>query len=155
MVRSEIDALLAEADPDRHKQRAIAEIVSGLVRGIKHWNGKARQAFWSWLTPCVLSSRLSSPLRADGCGSASHNERQAPAQDRCHHETRHAQGVDDVLRVQLCVAFASRCSLATGLTLPLFAVYKRDPRRLQPLVDFVIQGAKSLDLSIGFAFESA
>lgn len=58
MVRGEIDALLAEADPDRHKQRAIAEIVSGLVRGIKHWNGKARQAFWLWLTPCVdLSER--------------------------------------------------------------------------------------------------
>lgn len=100
MVRAEVDALLAEADPDRHKQRAIAEIISGLVRGMKHWNGKARQAFWDWLTPCVACS-LRLPPSWTSPDPLVLAPPQPAAQDRHHHEARHAQGVDDVLRVQL------------------------------------------------------
>lgn len=61
MLRVEVDTLLAEADPDRHKQRAIAEAISGLVRGMKHWSGRARKDFWDWLTPYVLQSAATTP----------------------------------------------------------------------------------------------
>jgi hypothetical protein len=59
MTRGRLDAMLADPDYSRHKQRAFAEVLSGLVRGSKHWPGKERKEFWDWLTPYVLLSLLS------------------------------------------------------------------------------------------------
>ncbi len=40
------------SDPEnKDKQRALAEMLGGLLRGSKHWPGKARQKLWDWLTP--------------------------------------------------------------------------------------------------------
>lgn len=49
MARSHLDGFVNDPNSDRHKQRALAEIVSGLIRGAKHWPGKARKEFWDWM----------------------------------------------------------------------------------------------------------
>lgn len=36
---------------DRHKVRALWEILSGLLRGSEEWPGTDRAEFWGWLTP--------------------------------------------------------------------------------------------------------
>jgi proteasome activator subunit 4 len=38
-------------DPDRFKQRAAAEFVGGIMRGLKHWPEAASAPFWAWLQP--------------------------------------------------------------------------------------------------------
>lgn len=38
-------------DIDRFKQRAAAEIVGGIMRGLKHWPHAKANVFWSWLAP--------------------------------------------------------------------------------------------------------
>lgn len=38
-------------DADKFKQAAAAEILTGLLRGSKHWPRKTREELWSWLTP--------------------------------------------------------------------------------------------------------
>jgi proteasome activator subunit 4 len=50
-----VDAYLAEMDTkkvyDRHKTRAMWELISGIIRGADEWSGKNRQRVWDWLTP--------------------------------------------------------------------------------------------------------
>jgi len=51
-----LDAILKAADPlwqdaDRFKQRASAEVVGGIMRGLKHWPQAKQEAFWTWLQP--------------------------------------------------------------------------------------------------------
>ena len=38
---------------DRHKTRAMWELISGLLRGSEEWPGRDRAAFWEWLTPLL------------------------------------------------------------------------------------------------------
>ncbi|THV06075.1 hypothetical protein K435DRAFT_712109 [Dendrothele bispora CBS 962.96] len=50
-----LDALTETIEPiicdqDRFKQRAAGEILTGLLRGSKHWQPKALQRLWSWTT---------------------------------------------------------------------------------------------------------
>lgn len=55
LIRPIVDEMLAEMertnDFDRHKTRAMWEVISGLVRGSDDWSGKDRKAFWDWLAP--------------------------------------------------------------------------------------------------------
>lgn len=39
------------ADNDRHKQRAVAEFIGGLLRGAKHWPMSKQKKVHDWLTP--------------------------------------------------------------------------------------------------------
>ncbi|PLW40659.1 hypothetical protein PCANC_01611 [Puccinia coronata f. sp. avenae] len=61
-----LEELLADPE-DRHKQRAAAEIISGVIRATKHWPLKQQEDVWSWfgnslqkiydsITPAMLSS---------------------------------------------------------------------------------------------------
>ncbi|KAF8971500.1 armadillo-type protein [Flammula alnicola] len=43
-----IDPLLF--DSDKYKQRAAAEILSGVLRGSKHWSSNASDKLWTWTT---------------------------------------------------------------------------------------------------------
>ncbi|KAF8887975.1 hypothetical protein CPB84DRAFT_1684385 [Gymnopilus junonius] len=43
-----IDSLLF--DTDKHKQRAAAEMLSGVLRGSKHWPPSASDRIWNWTT---------------------------------------------------------------------------------------------------------
>jgi len=47
-----LEELLADPE-DRHKQRAAAEIISGVIRGTKHWPLKQQQVVWSWFGNCL------------------------------------------------------------------------------------------------------
>ncbi|KZW02117.1 ARM repeat-containing protein [Exidia glandulosa HHB12029] len=38
-------------DSDRFKQRAAAEIVGGVMRGLKHWPASQANVFWNWMLP--------------------------------------------------------------------------------------------------------
>lgn len=38
-------------DNDRHKQRASAEVIGGLLRGSKHWSLKKQKKVYDWLQP--------------------------------------------------------------------------------------------------------
>ncbi|KAG2149717.1 armadillo-type protein [Suillus cothurnatus] len=38
-------------DTDKFKQAAAAEMLTGLLRGSKHWPKQTREELWSWLTP--------------------------------------------------------------------------------------------------------
>lgn len=38
-------------DNDRHKQRAAAEVIGGLMRGAKHWAMPKQQRVYDWLAP--------------------------------------------------------------------------------------------------------
>ncbi|GAA94209.1 uncharacterized protein L969DRAFT_375946 [Mixia osmundae IAM 14324] len=38
---------------DRHQQRAAAELLSGIIRGSKHWPMTLQDALWSWVTPLL------------------------------------------------------------------------------------------------------
>lgn len=40
-------------DKDRHKQRAAAELIGGMLRGSKHWSVLDQNKIWSWLTPLL------------------------------------------------------------------------------------------------------
>ncbi|POW12958.1 hypothetical protein PSHT_07915 [Puccinia striiformis] len=42
-----LEELLSDPE-DRHKQRAAAEIISGVVRATKHWPLKQQEVIWSW-----------------------------------------------------------------------------------------------------------
>lgn len=50
LLKKAIEPLLEDAF-DRHKQRAASELLSGLLRGSKHWPKYALDDMWSWLTP--------------------------------------------------------------------------------------------------------
>jgi proteasome activator subunit 4 len=54
-IRPIIEAFMAEMDTtkiyDRHKIRAIFELLSGLLRGSEEWPGKDRAVLWDWITP--------------------------------------------------------------------------------------------------------
>ena len=45
-----MDEFMSEPE-NKDKQRALAEMLGGLLRGSKHWPGKARQKLWDWLVP--------------------------------------------------------------------------------------------------------
>ena len=53
-IKPIVEAYLAEMEStkvyDRHKMRALWELLSGLLRGSEEWAGKDRAEFWSWLT---------------------------------------------------------------------------------------------------------
>ncbi|ORY39104.1 hypothetical protein BCR33DRAFT_662528, partial [Rhizoclosmatium globosum] len=54
-----IKAIVVELvkDPkDKSKQRAAAELVSGIVRGSKNWSLQKRTKMWSWVMPIVSSA---------------------------------------------------------------------------------------------------
>ncbi|KAH7104315.1 ARM repeat-containing protein [Auriculariales sp. MPI-PUGE-AT-0066] len=51
-----LDVMLQAAEPlwqdaDRFKQRAAAELVGGIMRGLKHWPQAKADVFWAWLQP--------------------------------------------------------------------------------------------------------
>ena len=50
-------------DSDRFKQRAAAEMITGLVRGVKHWSGDDRERVWSWVSPRL--PRIFSQMKLD------------------------------------------------------------------------------------------
>ncbi|OAV88857.1 hypothetical protein PTTG_08821 [Puccinia triticina 1-1 BBBD Race 1] len=47
-----LEELLADPE-DRHKQRAAAEIISGVIRSTKHWPLKQQNIVWSWFENCL------------------------------------------------------------------------------------------------------
>lgn len=49
MAKPHLDEFVNDPDSNRHKQRALAELLSGLIRGSKHWPGKARKEFFDWI----------------------------------------------------------------------------------------------------------
>jgi proteasome activator subunit 4 len=40
-------------EQDRHKQRAAAEMVGGIIRGSKHWSLNRQARFWNWFEPLL------------------------------------------------------------------------------------------------------
>eukprot|EP00045_Choanoeca_perplexa_P017674 m.261590 g.261590 ORF g.261590 m.261590 type:complete len:1846 (+) comp17601_c0_seq2:42-5579(+) len=51
-LKPHVDLLMAELDK-RSPQRCLAEVLGGLVRGIKHWPAAALQAAYDWLLPLL------------------------------------------------------------------------------------------------------
>lgn len=100
-----METLLENTDKD--KQRALAEMVSGLLRGMKHWSGKARAGLWEWLVPRL--PKIYGSIRPD---------------------------TFDYWKMCFEHVF-----------------FQRDPRRLQPLADFVLEVGRSADYANGSAFE--
>ncbi|TIA90807.1 hypothetical protein E3P99_01381 [Wallemia hederae] len=91
LLKTVIDPLLEDVG-DRHKQRAASELLSGLLRGAKHWPKYASDDLWNWLTPKLS---FLSKVRPDS--AAAWEE------------------------------FTSN------------ALYHRDPRRLSPLVNWLVE----------------
>lgn len=84
---------------DKDKQRALAEFIAGLLRGSKHWNGKARQGFWDWLTPRL--PKIYANIRPD--------------------------------TFEYWKMFFEH------------VMYQRDPRRLGPLVSFILNNGRAVE----------
>ncbi|PWZ00606.1 hypothetical protein BCV70DRAFT_199880 [Testicularia cyperi] len=47
LVQATIETYVQEKD--RHKHRAAGELISGIYRGSKHWNGQDQNTLWTWL----------------------------------------------------------------------------------------------------------
>ncbi|TIB08744.1 hypothetical protein E3P89_02948 [Wallemia ichthyophaga] len=90
LLKTVIEPLLEDVG-DRHKQRAASELLSGLLRGVKHWPKYASDDLWSWFTPKL---DFLSNVRPD--------------------------------------------SAATWEVFVINALYHRDPRRLLPLVSWIV-----------------
>ena len=54
-IRPVVEAFLSEMEStkvyDRHKTRAMWELICGLIRGSEDWPGKDRASLWDWLAP--------------------------------------------------------------------------------------------------------
>ncbi len=98
---------LLEDKESKDKQRVLAELIGGLLRGSKHWPGKAREALWTWLTP-----------------------RLPQIYGKIRHET-----------YEYWKMFFEH------------VLYKRDPRRMQPLLQFIIETGRNCDFNAASAFE--
>jgi proteasome activator subunit 4 len=92
---------------DKDKQRALAEILSGILRGMKHWSGKARAGLWEWLVPRL--PKIYNSIRPD-----------------------------TFEYWKMCFEHV---------------LFQRDPRRVQPLVDYLLEVGRSVDYANGSAFE--
>lgn len=155
LVRARLDVMLADPDYSRHKQRAFAEVLSGLVRGSKHWPGKDRKEFWEWLTPSVDPSlyvsiwcRLTDPLLLLVC-SVLPKIHQAVKPD-----TLALWAMFFDFNVSSSTVKVLRDTVPLPIINCLFQFYKRDPRRMQPMLDFVLEKAHSCDVTSSSAFES-
>jgi proteasome activator subunit 4 len=55
LIRPIIDGYLAEMSAtkiyDRHKTRALWELLTGILRGSGDWSGNKRKQLWNWATP--------------------------------------------------------------------------------------------------------
>ncbi len=51
LVQKQVEAFVVERD--RHKHRAAAEVISGMVRGAKHWPLAAHDTLWQWLSGLI------------------------------------------------------------------------------------------------------
>ena len=92
---------------DKDKQRALAELLSGILRGMKHWSGKARAGLWEWLVPRL--PKIYGSIRPD-----------------------------TFEYWKMCFEHV---------------FFQRDPRRLQPLADYLLEVGRSVDYANGSAFE--
>ncbi|KAF8807254.1 hypothetical protein BYT27DRAFT_7189352 [Phlegmacium glaucopus] len=92
-------------DSDKYRQRAGAEILSGILRGSKHWPPKASDKLWAWTTSRL--NRISGQLKPD--------------------------------------------TLIFWETIFQQQLSKRDPRRIRPLVDWIL--ALPLEFNGDSAFE--
>jgi proteasome activator subunit 4 len=92
---------------DKDKQRALAELLAGLLRGMKHWPGKMRAGLWEWLTPRL--PKIYSGVRPD--------------------TFKYWSGFFE------------------------HTLYQRDPRRMQPMVDYLLEVGQSVDYTQDSAFE--
>merc|ERR1712241_58112 len=54
-------------DGTESAQRCAAEIMTGIIRGSKHWTFKMTQELWDWLTPLIRSviDRISIETKPD------------------------------------------------------------------------------------------
>ena len=41
---------------DASKQRAVAEVMAGILKGMKHWSEKKSNRLWAWALPLVSSA---------------------------------------------------------------------------------------------------
>jgi proteasome activator subunit 4 len=51
-------------DVDQNKQRAAAEMLAGVLGGMKHWPQTKQEYIWKWVMP-LLEKALSSNLKPD------------------------------------------------------------------------------------------
>ena len=51
-------------DVDQNKQRAAAEILAGILGGMKHWPVDSQQRIWLWITPS-FAKILGSNVKTD------------------------------------------------------------------------------------------
>ena len=56
MFKPHLEKLVDEAD-EESSQRCAAEIVTGIVRGSKHWTYSMVQDLWTWLAPLIEKVR--------------------------------------------------------------------------------------------------
>lgn len=92
---------------DKDKQRALAELVSGLSRGVKHWCGRDRTEYWDWLSAPL--PKIYGSIRPD------------------------------------TFEFWKMCFE--------HCLFQQDPRRVQPVMTFILETSRTADYVSGSAFE--
>jgi proteasome activator subunit 4 len=112
------------ADIDQNKQRAAAEIIAGIIGGSKHWSGAAQRRLWEWLQP-ILELSLGSNVKTDTLTVWS-----------------------SFLEVGSCATERDPTKAKSK-----YVLANRDPRRLYPLVDWLVQQALSVDFDSESSFE--
>lgn len=100
-----MDELLETTDKD--KQRALSELLAGILRGMKSWPGRARADLWDWLKPRL--PKIHALIRPD--------------------------------TFEYWKMFFEH------------TLFQRDPRRVQPVVDFLLEVGRTADYATGSVFE--
>ncbi|KAF7319927.1 Membrane protein [Mycena kentingensis (nom. inval.)] len=99
--------LIPEKEPD--KQRALAELLAGLLGGAKHWSIAKNKKLWDWFRP-VMVKIFSQNLKTD--------------------------------TISIYESFVG------------YLLHNRDPRRLQPLVDHIMELWETMDFQPELTFDA-
>lgn len=59
IVQPEVETLCAAAD-EKNKQRAAAELLAGILRGVTHWSLDKQRSTWDWAIPLLRKTLLAS-----------------------------------------------------------------------------------------------
>jgi proteasome activator subunit 4 len=114
-------------DTDKNKQRGAAEMLAGLIGGSKHWPTDRQDELWDWFTPKLKNI---------------------------------FKGIKtDTLSVwtsffEVCVSKVPQARLGLDLSAVQYVLANKDPRRVQPIVDYLIEEFKSTDYNSESSFDA-
>ncbi|KAG6910596.1 hypothetical protein DXG01_009547 [Tephrocybe rancida] len=109
---------------DQNKQRAAAEFVAGVLGGSKHWPTSKQESVWNWFQPYLKQIFI-----------------QNVKTDTLMIWTTFFEVLPTFAAHQTCT---NRCQ---------YIFFRTDPRRVQPLVDFIVTEFKNIDYNAEMTFD--